>query len=200
VADTPADSEWIAPPPVLFNAWKHHAGFLRRQIAGAVQRGGPGLEELARGLVVVGTDLMDLYVGALSPHAIGAAVLAQLRAECRLDLDAYRTWLAGQSGYAVLALPDGSRWVVRLGDEGDRYVHVHPGRGSPATRRVRANVHKTAVLALAWAGVHGGDPTERALVNQVRREYLGLSPVGKELWEAQGLGAVIALLGGGSAA
>jgi hypothetical protein len=85
--------------------------------------------------------------------------------------------------------------VLRHGEEEGRYVHLHPGRWVPQTRRVRANVLKTAVLALAWVGVHGGDPLDLAVLNRVRQQYLGLAPVGRLLPE-QGLGEAIALLGG----
>ena len=55
-----------------------------------------------------------------------------------------------------------------LGDDA-RYVHVHPARYSPESRRVRANVLKTAVMALAVVKVHGGDPTDRALLRDLQR-------------------------------
>jgi hypothetical protein len=59
---------------------------------------------------------------------------------------------------------------------------------------VRANVLKTAVMVLAHAGIHGGDPTERTRLNAVRAEYLGLAPVGRDISGAEGLGAVMKLL------
>src|SRR5436305_5348976 len=139
---------WEVPSPVLFNTWKHHAGALRARIR-EVAADGAALRELAARMVVIGTELMDLYIGRLTPPEIAARVLADLKAAGRLALGTYRSWVEGQGGYAVLTFPeDGSRWVLRLGDEGDRYVHVHPGRWSPATLRVRANVPKTAVMVL----------------------------------------------------
>ena len=39
------------------------------------------------------------------------------------------------------------------GDENGRHVHVHPGRWTTNTCRVRANVLKTAVVALAYTTV-----------------------------------------------
>jgi len=89
-------------------------------------------------------------------------------------------------------------WVLRAGAEEGRYVHVHPGRWAPATRRVRANVLKTAVMVLAYFGVHGGDVGDVALVNRVRRQYLGLAPV-RDLAGDHGLGQVIELLRAGPA-
>ena len=89
---------------------------------------------------------------------------------------------------------DTSRWVLRAGDEDDRFVHVHPARYSPFTIRVRANVLTTAVMALAYTGLHGGDPLSRPVVNAVRRDYLGLAPVGRDPSADEGIGSVIELL------
>jgi hypothetical protein len=190
-----AASSWEVPAPVLMNTWKHHAGALRQRIRAAVANGPAGLDELAGQMVVIGSELMDLYTGLLTPAEIAARVLALLEAEGRLPVEAYRVWIESNRGYRVLTfVEDGSRWCLRVGDESDRYVHVHPGRWAPQTRRVRANVLKTAVLALAHAGLHGGDPRDRELVNHVRRQYLGLAPVGKELVGDQGLGAMIDVL------
>jgi hypothetical protein len=190
-----APSAWEAPPPVLLNPWKHHAGFLRRRIREAAAAGDDGLDALAKGLVVVGTELMDLYVGRLTPAEIGVNVVAALEADGRLAPTAFREWAAEGGGYQVLTFrEDASRWVLRSGDEAGRYVHAHPARWAPQTRRVRANVLKTAVMALADAAARGGDPLDRARVNAVRGRWLGLAPVGKDLAGDQGLGAVIDLL------
>jgi hypothetical protein len=188
-------SVWEAPEPVLLNTFKHHAAALRQRIREAAAAGPAGLEALAGRLVVIGTDLMDLYLGELTPARIGELILDWLRAEGVLELPAYRDWIQAGGGYRALALgEDGSRWVIRLGDAAGRHVHAHPARRAPLTCRVRANVLKTAVMALAYCGVHGGDPADLALVNVVRSRYLGLSPVGRDLSGAQGLGAAIARL------
>jgi hypothetical protein len=182
-------------PPVLFNTFKHHAGALRARIAAAAERGPAGLVEAGPRLVVLGSKLMDLYTGALTPHDISARILAQLQEARHLERPAFAAWLAAQQGYAVVTFTqDESRWVLRLGDEPQRYVHVHPGRWSPATVRVRANVLKTAFLALLHARIHDGDPMERQRINEVRRAFLGLSPVGDDPEEGLGLGAIIELL------
>src|SRR5262249_22035338 len=138
---------WEAPAPVLLNAWKHHAGFLRRSVRAAVAGGAPAVDALADGLVVIGTELMDLYTGPFTPAEIGAKAIAQLEADGRLERTTYRAWVTANGGYCLLTFAeDGSRWVLRLGDESGRYVHVHPARWAPATLRVRANVLKTAVM------------------------------------------------------
>src|SRR5207247_6655221 len=126
-----------------------------------------------------------------SPPVPSTTLFRSLRADNRFALPAYRAWLASGGGYQVIPFADdASRWVLRLGDEAGRYVHVHPARWAPATRRVRANVLKTAVMVLAYVSVHGGDPLDVALINRVRKDYLDFSPIGR-LAGDQGLRGVI---------
>lgn len=181
----------VAPFPMLLNAWKHHAGWVRSRIAQAVAT--DAVDRLAEDVVVIGTRLMDFYHGALTPEVIGERVLAQLRDLAKLDEPVYRVWLEGQGGYAILTLPDdGSRWAVRAGAEGRRYVHLHPGRYSPHTVRVQANALKTAILAHAIARLAAKSATEVVVVNEARTRFLNLPPV-PAIHEG-GLGEVIALL------
>jgi hypothetical protein len=180
------------PAPALLNTWKHHAGALRQRIAETGDAA--ALPGLAAQLTVIGNELMDLYVGALTPVEVGAKVLAELRAAGRLEVEPFRAWLQEGGGYQVVTFAeDGSRWVLRCGPEHDRYVHVHPARYAPETRRVRANVLKTAVMVLAYVHVHGGDPQDIRLVNRVRAQFLGLSKM-RALADDQGLSAVLDVL------
>ena len=182
------------PPPILFNAWKHHAGWARRRVADAVGRGPKAVEALAAELVVIGERLTDLYTGPLDPGAIAERVIVQLRADGRLALDPFGAWLDGQGGYAVVTLPDdGSRWTLRLGPADGRYVHLHPGRRSPHTVRVQGNTLKTAILTHALAGLTGGSASDVRLVNEARRRFLGLPPV-PTIDATVGVGEVIGLL------
>jgi hypothetical protein len=185
-------------PPVLFNTFKHHAGALRVRIDEIAAAGPGALAELGTRLAVLGSRLMDLYTGPLSPRDLSAWVVQHLQAEGRLELSAYRAWLLTQNDYAVVDNPqEGSRWVLRLGDETGRYVHLHPARWSPLSVRVRANVLKTAFLGVAHARVHGGDPSDRVVLNEVRRDYLGLSPLGQDPEGDAGLGIILELLSKG---
>lgn len=183
-------------PPVLFNTFKHHAGAMRARIRAVVAGGDEALRQAAALTVVLGTALMDFYVGSLSPRELSGRVVRRLAEEGRLELPAYRAWIQDSEEYAVVTMSeDNSRWVLRLG-ESDRYVHLHPGRWSPATMRVRANVLKTAFLVQAHALIHGADPMDRAVINHVRKTYLGLPPVGDDPDGELGLGAMLATLHG----
>jgi hypothetical protein len=181
--------------PVLFNTFKHHAGTLRARIAAIIAQGHDAFLEMASRLAVIGTRLMDLYIGELSPRDLSTWIRAELSAIDRLDLDRYRAWLLAHDDYATFTHPgDGSRWVLRLGDEQGRFVHLHPGRWSPLTVRVKANVLKTAFLVLCHTGIHGGNPMDREVLNEVRQSHLGLSPLGADPEGDLGLGVIIRVL------
>lgn len=184
-------------PPVLFNTWKHHAGALRARIEQTAAGGPAALDAMGRRLAVLGTRLMDLYTGAEMPRDLSAWLIDELRRIDRLTPERFHAWVLEGDDYVLFTHPaDGSRWVLRMGELADRHVHLHPGRRSPHTVRVRANVLKTAFLALVHVRIHGGDPLDRDLLNVVRRDRLGLSPLGSDPVEEAGLGAALALLDG----
>ena len=162
---------------------------LRQRIAAAIAKGLAGLDELAGSLVVIGTGLMDLYTGTLTPHEIGSEVIRQLignrpaGAGLRSVPGSRR---AGAIASCPLAMvPSGCCGPATTASE---YVHVHPGRWVPWTCRVRANILKTAILVLAQADLQDGDPRDAALLNAVRQRYLGLSPLGRHLERCGGVG------------
>jgi hypothetical protein len=176
----------------LFNTWKHHAGALRQRLDDVRAAGVSALGVLPEQLLVMGTELMDLYTGTLTPAEIGARVLEMLRAEDRLTWAKYHPWIEQNGGYRMLTFADETQWVLRAGAEDDRYVHLHPGRWTLHTRRVRANVLKTAIMVLAHTAIHGGDPRDVAVINKVRQQYLGMAPI-RELVGDQGLGVILDL-------
>ncbi len=183
------------PEPVLFNTWKHHAGWIRERIQEYASNGEDGLKALATQTVVLGNALMDLYYGRLTPLEVARDVLAVLHAQDLLDPSKYQAWVEEEGGYRVVGAPtDGSLWVLRMGAAENRYVHIHPGRYAPNTLRVRTNVIKTAILVNGYVLTFGGDPLDIGLVNTVRQTYLELSPMAK-LSTSEGLQPLIELLG-----
>ncbi len=190
----PHPTAQTVPPPVLFNAWKHHAGWVRGRIEEAVCAGDSGLKELAEAVVVTGTKLMDFYTGTLEPWAVGQQVVEQLTGNGLLDREPFSAWLADADGYRLLEVSDGSRWVVRLGD-GERYVHLHTARYSPHSRRVPGITLRTAIVANTLAGLRGLSIADLETVNDARREHLGLPPIACISADG-GLGEVLQLLAG----
>jgi hypothetical protein len=182
------------PVPVLFNAWKHHAGWVRGRIREAT--GEDGLKELADAVVVVGAKLMDFYTGHLTAWQVGERVVEHLTAADRLEPGTFSEWLDATDGYAVMELPDdGSRWVLRAGSD-ERYVHMHTARHSPHSVRVPGVSLKTAIVANALARARGIAVADVGTVNEARERFLELPPVAK-LTDAGGLGGVLRLLAAG---
>jgi hypothetical protein len=182
------------PHPVLFNAWKHHAGWVRGRIVAAAAEGEGGLKQLADEVVVTGTKLMDFYTGRLSPWEVGERVVERLHADGKLDHAEYKPWVESHDGYVMLDLSDdGSRWVLRLGDEAGRYVHLHTARYSPHSLRVPGITLKTAILANALATIRGLAVADLTVVNEARKRFLTLPPVAK-LTDDAGIGEVLRVL------
>ncbi|VTR97860.1 hypothetical protein [Tuwongella immobilis] len=185
-------SRWDVPSPILFNRWKHHAGVLRAAIAWAAEQGPSGCQTLAETLVVVGNDLMDCYTGDEPPASIAVSVFESLRDAAVHQPERFAEWIDANGGYRLLDLPDGSRWTLRHGRHDARYVHLHPGRWSPQTVRIRANVLKTAVMAWAQTLAMGQTEPDLGSINQVRSRYFQLAPV-ESVRPDEGLGIALEL-------
>lgn len=179
------------PPPVLFNAWKHHAGWVRSRIATVSDEA--GVKALADEVVVVGTKLMDFYTGVLSPWVVAERVLGQLRDAGTSDREPFAEWVRAGDGFRLVEVADDqSRWVLRAGND-ERYVHLHTARYSPHSLRIPGISLKTAIVANALAHVRGLGMADLATVNEARKRFLDLPPVAK-LTDDAGLGEVVRLL------
>lgn len=189
----PFEIDEEVPAPFLLNCWKHHAGTILRRIDAAVSGGEAAVRELPRRLRLVGHELMDLYLGSLSPQDLAAELREILIDKGVFEPRALLAWLEPLRGYATLALSDGSVWVLRSSPVAGRHVHVHPGRRSPRTVRVRANLLKSAIAVIAWARLRGLALTGIEAINEARRELLVLSPV-KSVAEDRGLGELLVRL------
>ena len=131
--------------PLTFNCWKHHAGFIKKQIKFYRNEKISG-EELQKTLLVIGGSQMDLYVGKLSPQEICDEIISKLRSTEVLAFEDFKQWLFEKGNkYKLIKISDHSVWTLRLGNQEERYVHIHPGRYSPLTLRVKALTLKTAI-------------------------------------------------------
>ena len=184
----------MLPQPVLFNCWKHHAGFVLSQIDQLRHTADqPHLMQLVAQLKVIGNSQMDVYTGTWSPQAIAQLLLDTLHKQELVQPQPYHAWLEATDGYRVLDLGAASCWVLRWGEQPERYVHIHPARYAPNTVRVRAPLLKVAIATLAWVQVYGGNPFEPAVVNTVRQRLFELAPL-HVLTPDYGLGQLITLL------
>ena len=165
--------------PLTFNCWKHHAGFIKKQIE--IYRDEKiSVEELQKTLLVIGESQMDLYVGELSPQKICDEIVSKLKTKGVLTFGAYKKWLFEKGNeYKLVEISDNSVWALRLGKQEERYVHIHPGRYSPVTTRVKALTLKTAISVLFTNYEKNIPLIDTLQINEVRKRILNSPPVKK---------------------
>ena len=190
--DPPAPDGTL-PAPLLMNCWKHHAATVLGRIDAAVAAGEAGVRALPARLLSLGDALADFYLGSLPVATIAAEVLGQLRAQGVAGAAAFAAWVAAAAGYRTLELSDGSRWVLRESGVPHRHVHIHPARHSAHSTRAPARQLRSAIVALAWAGLRGRDPLDVAVVDEARVLLLQLPPLGA-LAPGTGVGELLRLL------
>lgn len=165
------DEEINIPLPIRFNPLKHH----RKYILRLLQNASP--ETITDLLDPVCNNYIDLYTGSLTSNQIALEVIAILKSKGMLDAEKFTTWVNGNHGYRKLTLYDQSEWVVRFGNESERFVHLHPSRTGPHTVRFKGSTLKT--ICLLKMNIPGQIKTPSLdIVNRVRIQ-VGLSPVGK---------------------
>ena len=181
--------------PVLFNCWKHHKEFIQVQINKTVKEGEKALQKLPTQLVKIGDSLLDLYTGVLNPRDISKLIQSELKKRNVFKRLSYEEWIVNSGNdYQILYLTDSSFWTLRLGKEKGRFIHIHPGRYSPHTIRMRALTSKTAIVVSAWAKIHKVSSLDISIINHVRTKLLNASPV-KFVSVKDGLGKAILMLG-----
>jgi hypothetical protein len=179
-------------PPINFNCWKHHSGFIKKQIQSAQNI--RDIEKLKIILLKVGESQMDLYYGDYSPMEISERIIKYLKEKKVFLPERYKNWL-GENGndYKLINMSDRSVWTLRLGEDAGKYVHIHPGRYSPKTRRVKALTLKSAILTLCCEKLGEPKISGKELINEVRKKYLEEPPL-KSVSKDYGLGKLIELL------
>lgn len=181
----------ILAPPINLNCWKHHSGFIKVQIESVREIN--ELEELKVYLLKIGESQMDLYFGGYSPLQISEQILDYLHQNKIFLFEKYRNWLYKDGkDYQLVELKDKSVWTLRLGENPERYVHIHPGRYSLHTVRVKATTLKTAILILNFQRMGEPMTIETETINQIRKKYLNEPPL-KSFSRASGLGRLLDL-------
>lgn len=170
---------------IIFNAGKHHLATIVNNLRQyAVE--GEEKAQVGQKLREEGEGVMDIYEGSLSVEQIKNEVWEFLQKNQLLDCESYRKYLENLgslkvAGYYVnLTLSDGSVVTLRLGDTADSFVHVHPGRHTPYTFRVKAKTFKTAALVAFLSLCRHQSPYDLSLVNESRK-MLSLSPVNDQI-------------------
>jgi hypothetical protein len=185
--------EELVPKPILFNFWKHHMHFLLSEIKN--KPSSRETEFLKAQMKKIGNSTTDLYTGNMNIGEISDYCITKLKKIHRYRKDIYLKWLNTNSeSYQLIDLPDTSVWILKIGIEKGRHIHIHPGRNVPYTIRVKANILKTAYLTNLFAMTNNISPMDIDLINQLRSEILGLSPI-KFVTMNHDLGKIIYLFG-----
>jgi len=176
----------IIPLPVNLNCWKHHAGFIKKQMKSTVGKK-ISETELKKILFVIGESQMDIYLGELTPTQIAKEITRILKENGKFKLNDYKKWLnEDKKVYKLLTIPDKSVWALRLGKEEEKYIHIHPGRYSPLTIRVKSNTLKTYILSEFLSRDKETKHDELFFINKLRVKFLNLPPL-KSISSAEGL-------------
>ena len=162
------------PLPLTYNPYKHHFGFLLKAIE---KWGEMPWEEVEPALLCIGSNLIDFYLGELSVEEVSKQTIDFFANRKITERAEFLRWL-NPPHWKKIELSDGSEWLIKQGNDMQRYIHIHPAKLSLHTIRVRAVTLKT-VLALEIKQVKLNAVTRENLesVNQIRKEYLNLSPI-----------------------
>ena len=177
--------------PIKFNCWKHHVGFIKKQISSLDKE--EENKQLKKFLLLIGRSQMDLYFGEYSPKKISSLIILELKSKNSFDYDSYKVWLKSEGhNYRLLKLSDDSVWTLRLGEEPERYVHIHPGRYSKHSVRVKSTTLKTAICILCWQKLFPKIVVDLNLINVLRNEFVFAPPL-KTLKHSAGLNRLLNL-------
>lgn len=166
----------MLPIPVALNTWKHHLGFVRDGLA-YFRQVPPDHGRVKDLIASIEGSLIDVYLGKLSPLEISDEVLNQIDSENLFDCYSFKKWIyAFGNSYRNIMLSDKSKWTIQLGVSQDRFVHIHPGRYSEFTIRVKASTLKTA---LSYSFLYGFKDEHYSIdtINKARNDLALLPPM-----------------------
>lgn len=162
------------PARITFSPVKHHLYFLHLEILKWKHLPWPEVQEE---MLQIGNNLIDFYTGTPTVEQICNEVLEFFNRKNILSRDAFLKWLEDYE-WKKIRLSDGSDWLIKKGNDPERYIHIHPAKYSDHSIRIRATTLKT-VLALQVQGIHPQNQlrTDLEAVNMVRKNLLNLSPI-----------------------
>ncbi|HVO75272.1 MAG TPA: hypothetical protein VMT35_14675 [Ignavibacteriaceae bacterium] len=164
------------PVPIRLNCWKHHTGYIKLRINKADNI--DHFNSIIKEMLCIGNSQMDLYTGHLSPAEISKYIREFLNEKNISSFQAYLKWIHDEEkDYKMINLKDNSSWILRVGNENERYVHIHPGRYSEDSIRVKAAALKTAVASLLWKKINNLPELDLETINYVRKNFIEEPPI-----------------------
>lgn len=164
------------PKPVLLNCWKHHLDYIINEIKSYSLDDLPG--KLKDDLLNIGNSTTDLYTGKISPAEAAKISIELLKKKKLYNKDIYVKWiLDSEDQYRTMKFPDQSVWIFKIGNNHERYIHIHPGRYVPLTLRVKATVLKSVIGTMVLLRSSNERQDLLTTINRARKTFIGLSPV-----------------------
>src|SRR5690554_525130 len=120
---------------ISFNPYKHHLGFLRMMIKTWKERPWATVRQEIK---YIGNNLTDLYYGHLTTDNIFYEITEFAEKQNLTTPENLAEWLSPFE-YSKIKLSDDSIWVIKQGQDPEQYLHIHPGKYSPMTIRVKAS-------------------------------------------------------------
>lgn len=161
------------PKPIAFNCWKHHLGFVKNILnkQSINSKDNAFINELIQ---FIGESQLDFYTGNLDVYSISDEIIKHLKSLNALDFTDYQAWIYTEGyDYKCISISDGSNWTLRLGQNNNRYIHIHPSRHSKKTIRIKSSTLKTAFALLFYYGLSNADISIEK-VNHVRNRFAKL--------------------------
>jgi len=165
-------------PPFKFNAHKHHWLFFIDFFRNSDEN------QLINLLESWCNNYIDFYTGNLTPERICDELANILKLNNCFNSNDFNNWLKLNSGYKRITISDLSQWILRMGVDPVRYIHLHPSRKGANIVRFKGSTLKTA-LAVAQLLIETQGELNLDNINKARIKT-GLSPL-KNVQKSKGL-------------
>ena len=168
--------------PIVFNPLKHHLRAISEEISKYASTKDENSLDNLLGKVKDSKGISDIYVGDLTVDQIISEVFEFLKEKDIIEYEKYKEYLETYGDikrrgyYTSIILSDDTKMILRLCEDRDKFVHIHPARYSPNTFRVRTNTLNTAIFTRFIALCRGTSPYDIDTLNAARKK-LELSPL-----------------------
>ncbi len=170
--------ESCVKPPVLFNGWKHHLGYVCKVTVEFSAYTDIPAKNIFKELKAIGNSQFDLYTGKYCEAEIREKIIEHLNKNNISNKSNYFNWIESENKrFKTVAIGDGSIWTMLRGNIKSYYIHIHPARYSPHTMRVKANPWKSAIASLIYTQMDKKKACDPEIINKSRQLLAGLEAI-----------------------
>jgi len=155
---------------ILFNELKHHLHFIINYV-------GQYQPNLIEDLQTIGSSLTDVYTGNLTVVNIKHQIINYLHKNHIFYSDDYCKWINEDKCYRIVKTEDNTNWILRISDNKEKIIHIHPGRDGKNIFRVKGETIKTAIAFVYYKNYEKQSiELNKDVINDIRIK-LNISPV-----------------------